>query len=404
MAGQVALALVLLVSSALMVRSFQKLRAVDPGFNPTSALTFTVGLSERQYPTRAAMLVAHRGIRERLAALPAVASVSASTCLPLTGGCFANTVLVEGKPLPPGVVPPLAFFRAVAGGYFETMGIRVVRGRGIGRDDVDRGEPVVVINQALADRFFPNQDPIGHRVASNRAPDRPGESPRLTWLSIVGVVVNTPSRSLGEAAALPLLYMPISIARGPDTPILTGPEIAVMSYVVRSTALPLGLLPAVRRAIDGVDPGLAMALVRTLQAIVDAASAQMAFTMVLIALAGAVALLLGLIGIYGVMSYIVAERTSEIGIRLALGAEPRLVRRMIVRQGSVAAVAGAVAGVAASLAGARLIESLLYGVNPRDPVIVAGTTAMLLAVALAACWLPARKASHMSPLEALRAE
>ena len=147
-----------------------------------------------------------------------------------------------------------------------------------------------------------------------------------------------------------------------------------------------------------------MALVRTLQAVVDAASEQMAFTMVLIALAGAVALLLGLIGIYGVMSYIVAERTSEIGIRLALGAEPRLVRRMIVRQGSGAAVAGAVAGVAASLAGARLIESLLYGVNPRDPVIVAGTTAMLLAVALAACWLPARKASHMSPLEALRAE
>jgi len=263
---------------------------------------------------------------------------------------------------------------------------------------------VVVINQALADRFFPNQDPVGHRVASNRAPDRPGESPHLTWLSIVGVVVNTPSRSLGEAAALPLLYMPMSIARGPDTPILTGPEIAVMSYVVRSTALPLGLLPAVRRAIDGVDSSLAMALVRTLQDVVDAASAQMAFTMVLIALAGSVALLLGMIGIYGVMSYIVTVRTSEIGIRLALGADPRAVRRMIVRQGSVTAVAGATAGVAAALAGGRLIESLLYGVSPHDPAIVVMTTAMLLAVALTACWLPARRASKMSPLEALRSD
>ena len=130
----------------------------------------------------------------------------------------------------------------------------------------------------------------------------------------------------------------------------------------------------------------------------------MAFTMVLIALAGSVALLLGMIGIYGVMSYIVTERTSEIGIRLALGADPRAVRRMIVRQGGVAALAGAAAGVAAALAGARLIESLLYGVNPRDPVIVAATTTMLLVVALAACWLPARRASHMSPLEALRTE
>jgi predicted permease len=404
MAAQVALALVLLVASALMVRSFQKLRAVDPGFNPASTLTFSLGLPARDYPTRTAIVASHRATLQRLAALPGVTAVSASTCLPLSGGCFANTLLVEGKPLPPGMIPPIAFFRAVAGGYLETMGIRVVRGRGIGQDDVDRSEPVVVINQALANVFFPHEDPIGRRIASNRAPDRPGEAPRLTWLRVVGVVVNTPSRSLGEAATLPQLYMPMSIARGPDTPILVGPEIAVMTYVVRAGALPLGLMPAVRHAIDGVDPNLAMALVRTLQALVDAASAQMAFTMVLIALAGAVALLLGLIGIYGVMSYIVAERTSEIGIRLALGAEPRLVRRMIVRQGGVAAVAGAVAGVAASLAGARLIESLLYGVNPRDPVIVAGTTAMLLAVALAACWLPARKASHMNPLDALRSD
>jgi putative ABC transport system permease protein len=404
MGAQVALALVLLVSSALMVRSFQKLRALDPNFDPASALSFSIGLPERQYPTREAAVAAHHAVLDRLSTLPGVVATTASTCLPLTGGCSGNTILVEGRPLPRGATPPIAMFRAVAGGYFEVIGMRMLRGRSLTRADVDHLEPVIVVNQALAERIFPGQDPIGQRIASNRPPPGPGQLPDLTWLTIVGVVANTALRTPAEANPAPQLFMPMSLATGPGVQRLRrlGPDVAVMSYVVRSRTPPLGLLPSVRRAVDTVDKDLALARVQTLQASLDRASAQMAFTMVLLAIAAAVTLMLGLVGIYGVMSYIVSQRTGEIGVRLALGAEPRDVAGMIVRQGGVVALAGAGVGLAAALAGSRVIESLLYGVSPRDPVVFGVTTIVLLAVALAACWLPARRAARLSPLDALR--
>jgi ABC-type antimicrobial peptide transport system permease subunit len=177
-----------------------------------------------------------------------------------------------------------------------------------------------------------------------------------------------------------------------------------MGFIVRTATPPLGLVPSVRRAIDAIDKNLALAQVRTLEDTLDRASSQMAFTMVLLAIAAGVALLLGVIGIYGVMSYIVTQRTGEIGVRLALGADPRSVARMIVRQGGVVALAGVTIGLAAALAGSRLIESLLYGVSPRDPGVFGVTTLLLLGVALLACWLPARRAARLSPLEALRTE
>jgi putative ABC transport system permease protein len=406
MGGQVALALVLLVASGLMVRSFQKLRAVDPGFDVSSALTFSIGLPDRNYPTRAAAVAAHQAILDRLSTLPGVTAVSASTCLPLAGGCFGNTVYVEGRALPPGTVPPLARFRAVAGGYFEAMGIRLLRGRGLTRSDVERSEPAVVVNEAFAESFFPNQNAIGERVSSSRAPARPGEPPRLTWLTIVGIVSNTPTMTLADPNPGSQLYMPMSIAGGPDYPVssLVGPNISVMNYVVRSTTSLSGLIPSVRRAVGAVDPQLALAQVGTLQEILDRASAQMAFTMVLLVIAASVALMLGVIGIYGVMSYVVTQRTGEIGVRLALGAEPASVARMVVRQGGLVALVGIAIGLATALAGSRLIESLLYGVSSRDPGVFATTTLTLFAVALLACWLPARRAARLNPLDALRTD
>ena len=255
MGAQVALALVLLIASGLLVRSLQKLRALDPGFDARSALTFSIGLPDRNYPTREAAIAAHQTILDGLAALPGVRRASASTCLPLAGGCFGNTVRVRGRVLPPDTIPPVALFRAVAGGYFDAMGMRILRGRAITRQDIEERRPIVVVDEAFADQFFPNQNPLGEHVASNRAPRRLGEPAQLVWLEIVGVVSNTPIFTLVNSHPLPQLYMPMSIATGPDTPSLLGPNVAVMSYVVRSTTPATGLLPAVRRVVDRVAVG-----------------------------------------------------------------------------------------------------------------------------------------------------
>jgi putative ABC transport system permease protein len=399
MGGQIALAVVLLVASGLMLRSFQKLRAVDPGFDATSTLTFRIGLPRIAYPSPGRMAAAHRAIVDRLSALPGVTAVSASTCLPLSEQqlCQGAPLLVDGHPLPTGAFAPFVTIRAVDGAYFETIRMRVLRGRGIDRGDVDREEPIVVLNQALVNMAFPGQDPIGQRVRLGN-PSPTAGTPE--WLTVVGVVGNTPTFGLTEAASFPQLYMPIFGSRRVNM----APRLDGMSYVVRTRVAPEPLVEPVRRAVGQVDANLALAQVRTLQDILDRAAAQMAFTMVLLAIAASVSLLLGVIGIYGAMSYIVSQRTGEIGVRLALGAEPGGVARMIARQGGVVALAGITVGLAAALAGGRAIQSLLYGVSPRDPSVFTGTTVLLLGVVLLACWLPARRAVRLDPRDALRME
>jgi putative ABC transport system permease protein len=401
MASQVALALVLLVASGLLVRSFLRLRAVDPGFDPRSTLTLQVGLPV-QYPDRERVVAFHDAVLDRIAALPGVTAVSASTCLPLSsrGFCSGTTLAVEGRPTQAGRIPRAVAQRAVAGGYFEAMGMRLLRGRGLDRADVDRREPVVVVNEAMVDAYFPNEDPIGRRIAFGY------QRSSGPWRTIVGVVENTVTTGLAELNPVAKLYLPMSTSGGPDLASsgLLGPDISVMNYVVRSSTPPLGLAPAVRRTIDQIDATVAMARVETLQGAVDRAAEQAAFTTVLLAIAAGVALMLGLVGIYGVVSYIVSQRTGEIGVRLALGAEPGNVAAMIARQGGIVALAGVVAGLAAALVGGRLISSLLYGVSPRDPAVFAATAVTLFGVATLACWLPARRAAHVSPVEALRAD
>jgi len=403
MGAQVALALVLLVTSGLMVRSFQKLRAVDPGFNPTSALTFSIGLPQTKYQTRQAAADVHTDILDRLSALPGISNASATTCLPLAGPCYGNGLRVDGEVPDPNRPKPFVFFRGVGAGYIEAMGMRLLRGRSINRQDVDRREPVIVINKALADVYFPGKDPIDQRVKSGTLPSTRPEAP---WLTVVGVVANTPTIALGERTPWLQMFMPMSIAGGPEIPreALIGPDVSMMSYVVRSATPASDVANVVRNAIDGVDADLALAQVRTLEEIVERASDQMTFTMVLLVIAAVVALLLGVIGIYGVVSYIVAQRTGEIGVRLAMGAEPRAVAGMILRQGGLVTLVGVGVGLTAALAGSRLIQSLLYDVGPRDPVIFIVTTVVLLGIALMACWLPARRAARLSPLEALRTD
>lgn len=406
MGMQIAFAVVLLIVAGLMLRSFQKLRAFDPGFDPSAALTFSIGLVGADYPTRDAAVRAHHAALDRLSALPGATAVSASTCLPLAGSCWGSTVRVEGRTYSPRTVPPVALFRAVAGGYFETMGMRLLHGRSITRSDIERDEPIVVVDETLANQFFPNQDPVGQRLASNRPPARIGLPPSLTWMTVVGVVAKTPRATLGEANPVPQLYIPMSISGGPDIPkdLMAGPDVSAMNYVIRSLTPPRDLLPAVRHALDTVDKNLAIAQASTLQEALDRAAAHMAYTMVLLAVAAGMAIVLGAIGIYGVMSYIVQQRTAEIGVRLALGASPRGIVGMIVRQGGSVTLAGVAVGLAAALVGGRPIQSLLYEVSPRDPVVFAAAAVALFGVGLLACWLSARRAAGVSLLEALRAD
>jgi putative ABC transport system permease protein len=404
MAGQVALALVLLVSSGLLIRSFQKLTAIDPGFDSTSTLTFRLGLPAGEYPTRAAATRTHGAIVDRLAAIPGVAAVSLSSCLPLSSYCDGIGLAVEGRPDVTAdgrggdTQAPIVGLRAIAWDHGRALGLRLRRGRDISRDDVERGAMVAVVNERLVDIYFPGEDPIGRRVS----PAAIGLAFRQ-WLTIVGVVADTPTSALNEPERAPKLFMPMTVAGGGDirAPV---PSTSAMTYVVRSPLAAGDLLPSIRAVIHDVDGTLALSQVLTLQEILDRSTAPMAFTMSLLVIAAAVTLLLGVVGIYGVMSYIVSQRTGEIGVRLALGEAPGAIAAAIVRRGGLVTLIGLGVGLGAALAGGRLIQSLLYDVSPRDPVVLSGTTAVLLAVALLACWLPARRASKLSPLEALRPE
>jgi predicted permease len=399
--AQVAMALVLLVASGLMVRSFINLRAIDPGFNPDSTLTFRIGLPPQQYQTVDAAVAAHRAIIERLTALPGVTAAAGTTCLPLSMGCNGNTMLVEGETYPPGTLPPLALYRAISGGYFETMGMRILRGRAIERGDVDRAEPVAVISQTLARTAFQDQDPIGRRVASNVPPATMGGPRTLVWLTVVGVVTDVPMRALNETP-MPMVYMPLSHGSAGAGGILPG--IGSVIFVLRTITPPEQLVPAARGALRQVDPDLALAQVSTLQELVDRASAQMTFTMVLLAIAAGISLFLGVIGIYGVTSYMVSQRTGEIGVRLALGAEPASITRRIVMQGGMVSLMGIAIGLVAAFAGGQVIASVLYGVSARDPIVFTMMASLLLLVALIACWIPARRAAALNPIVALRAD
>jgi len=414
MAGQVALALALLVGAALMVRSYDRLRAIDLGFHPESALTFRIGLPARDYPTRASAVAAHRAILERLAGEPGVAAVSASSGLPLADACFGNAIFVRGQSLPEGSRAPVARLCAVSEGYVTAMRMRLLRGRDLERADVDRGRTNVLVNEAFVRTVLNGVDPIGKQVKSNAPPPPSARAVEGTfewdgappWLTIVGVVSNTPFETLTEQTPVAVLYMPLSIAGGPDIPniAMLGPTTSAATFVVRSTVPPATLTPAVQRAVQAVDSSLATAQVMTLQGLVDGAAAQMALTMALLVVAGAGGLAIGVIGIYGVIAYAVSQRRSEIGVRLALGAAPGTVVAMIVRQGAVVALAGVAAGLALAASGTGVLGSLLFGVSPHDPAVFVGVGALLTVVALVACWLPARSAARVSPTEALRAE
>ncbi len=396
-AGQIALALILLTGSGLMVRSFLALRNVDPGFDPANVLTLRLSLPATQYPEaeeRARFV--HQAI-ERIQALPGVETAGAVTRLPMAAGGSNSGYAFEDFPLEPDEVPRIIATRRTAPGYFETLNIPLVAGRVFEPADHQEAKRVVLISQALATQLWGDTSPMGRRLAN-------GLAEQEDWYTIVGVVGSIHDEGLAEDPT-EAIYFPMVSPPSPTADADAGATAAqTMSFTVRTKVPPETLAGAVRSAIWQADPNLPVANVRTMDEIVADDSARAGFTMILLVIAAMVALLLGTIGLYSVISYVVNQRTQEIGVRMALGAGRGAVSRMVVRQGLGVAVAGIAVGFVGSLAATRLLEASLFGVGATDPLTFVTVSLLLFAVTLIASYLPARRAASVDPLVALRHE
>ncbi|HEX7118838.1 MAG TPA: ABC transporter permease [Longimicrobiales bacterium] len=384
-AGQVALALVLLTGSGLMLRSFQRLRSVDPGFRAERVLT--LGISLGPVADEAAAAATYRRIVDGVAALPGVRAAGATAALPLlVGGAKGSSFSIESRPQADDALPLFTMYGAVTSGHFEAVGIPLLAGRRVERRDDEVAAPVAWVNQEFARRYL-DGDAVGERIRLYA--DDP-------WLEIVGVVGDVRGFGL-DAEVRPMVYLPVTTTvRG------TGRELMVLT--VRTAGDPLALLPAVRRVVERVAPDAPLTTARTLEQVVSESLKERSFTVVVLGLAAGVALVLGAVGLYGVIGYITSRRTREIGLRIALGARPGQVRAMVLRQGLAVIAVGLGGGLAAALALTPLLRSLLFGISPGDPLTFAAAAAVLAAVGLLATYLPARKASAVEPLEALRVD
>ncbi len=387
--AQIALSLVLLSGAGLMARSFTKLANVDLGFVPENLLTFQLSLPSSLYEDHDSVIAFHDALRERLQALPGVESVGAVRDMPLGGRSGGDILLEENDPPAAGEMPPVIWLTRAMPGYFGTVGVPLLAGRTMTQADQDDASPVIVLNQTAAEVFFPGEDPLGQRVSV-------GLDGEPKWLEVIGIVGTTKQERLAETAE-PKAFVPLSSTG-------TFNSARRLSFVMRVASDPLAMADAVRTVVRQADSNLPIIAMRSMDQIVSEAGAPMAFTMILLGIAAGIAMVLGSIGVYGVISYIVGHRTGEIGIRMAVGAAGPDVRRMLLGQGSVVALTGLGIGLAGTLALMSTMESLLYEVDPFDPLTHATTSLVLLGVVLLATWVPALRASRIDPVEALRSD
>jgi predicted permease len=382
-AGEVMLAVVVLISAGLLVRSLQQLMATSPGFRVDHLLTMRTSLPNDKYSSPQAIAEFYQRLLPKLNVLPGVESVGTIDQTPFIPNIGVTRFLVDGAvPVRPGDYP-VANYRLVSPGYFQTMAIPLFRGRALEEKDLERPDPVLVINRTLADRFFPRQNPVGRKLLLGVA------TGKLIGISIVGVVGDVRDLSVDSPAPAEMYFAGFS---------------QVSTLVVRSMVEPSSLAMAIRNAVLAVDSSQPTFEVQTGAQLVDYSIARQRFAATLLGLFSVLALLLAIGGIYGVTSYAVADRTREIGVRMALGARPGDVLRLIVRQEMLAATFGIVMGAAAALVATRLVSNLLYGVGTTDFVTYAGVCALIGGAALFACYIPARRAMNVDPLVALRYE
>ncbi len=392
--AQVALALVLVAVSGLLARSFARLREVRPGFEPNGIVMARLALPRANYPTAASVMNVYDRLLGEVRALPGVREATLTDWVPLTNDHNDTVLSVEDHPLPPDALPRDHFVVAAEARYFHTMGIPLLAGQTFGAQDPARPVSEVVVSRAFADRYWPGASPLGKRV-------RPSLS--STWYTIIGEVGDVHYDHLDKPAN-DVVYFPLVTLKQENDSTAVGPPTAphFVALLVRTDAARAGMTSAVRRVVHAIDPALPTYDERPLADIVSAASARARVTLLLLAIASALALILGAVGIYGVMAYGVSLRQRELGVRLALGARPIDVSRMVSRQGVTLGAIGVVIGIVCALSVTRLLRGLLYDVSPTDPLTLVTTCVVLLMVAFLASWIPARRAASVDPAEILR--
>jgi putative ABC transport system permease protein len=381
--AQVALALVLLVGTGLQMRSLARLLGVSPGYEPGGVLTVDLSLPERRYPEPPGRVAFHDKVVEGLAALPGVRAAAMATTIPSGDADLIYSVEVEGRPAPPDRATS-ANWSAVSPGYFTTMAIPLLAGRLFDTRDAAGAPRVAIVNDVLVRRLFPGEDPIGKRLLMGTDSDEPR--------TIVGVVGATRQYGLDHDLTMQM-YDPMA-----QHPTRTA------TFLVRTTADPGALAAAARGVVQAADPEQAVVGTWTLAYLLDLTTAERRFALALLGVFAGAALLLAAVGVYGVVAYGVSQRTHEIGVRMALGAERRAILSLVLRQGMAMALAGVGAGLVGALALARLLQGMLYGVGAADPATYAATAAVMAAVAFLATYIPARRATRVEPTAALRCE
>lgn len=383
--SEVALALMLLIGGGLMVRSFGRLRAVDAGFTPDRLLTMTVSLAGSEHSTPPKRVAFFTELLQRIDSLPGVQSASAINHLPLSGDMWTLSFTIEGRPAPGPGEKQGAVYRIIRPDYFRTMGATLLKGRDFTAYDNDGSPPVVIINEQFAERHWPNEDPIGKRIVVGDDDPNPRE--------IVGVVK---ALKQNQWTAEPKLEMYL--------PHLQSPAPRALTLVVRSTGDPLALVAGIENQVWSIDKNLPVSDIATMEEVVAQSIEQQRFNMFLLGLFAGVALILAMVGIYGVMSESVASRTHEIGIRMALGAQAADVLRMVVRQGMALAAIGIGIGLFGAFWLTQFISTLLFEISPTDRITFLLIPLIVALIVLCACLIPARRATKVDPLEALRYE
>jgi len=380
---QVALSLLLLVSAGLLIRSFDKLLHVNLGFNSQQLLSLEYRLPRNKYGKPEAQWNFHRAVAEKVKEVPGVESVSLIRGLPFSGNGGTTTIILPDRELPAKGTEPVVMFNTAMPNYFETMGIPLLRGRTFGIQDQLNTPMALIINQMMANRFWPNQDPLGKQI-------------KFVEDNSVGTVVGVVGDArhfLVEEEQRPQLYVPFSQDPG-----------IFATVVMRTSVEPMSLAEQVRQAVWKVDPDQPMWKIRTVESLIDRSVADRKFLMALMGIFAGLALVLTILGLYGVITYLVNQRTQEIGIRMALGAQVGHILKMVLKQGMLLVLIGVALGLGASWLLTRWLASLLFQVSATDPIAFIGISLLLVVVALLACYLPARRATRVDPLKALRYE